>query len=303
MNAKRKLLVTGAHGFVAGSVLVQAGDEWELHALSRGGEAKARRDWRWHAVDPLDAAALERVFIAVRPDAVVHTAAIADIDFCQANQALARSVNVEMTRTLAELCGHGRARLVFCSTDTVFDGEHAPYREEDSPGPVNFYAETKVEAEQCVGGLGAQGIIARLALVVGLPLWGAGNSFLMRVVTALKAGKTVSTAAEEVRTPIDVITLGRALLELAGGGQSGVFHLAGLTRVNRLQMNQTIAARFGFPLHLLAAQPPAERSGRAPRPRDVSLQCAKAGAQLKTPLRTFDEGLSLILERGNTSAA
>ena len=142
-----------------------------------------------------------------------------------------------------------------------------------------------------------------LALVVGLPLWGAGNSFLMRVVTALKAGKAVSTAAEEVRTPIDVITLGRALLELAGGRQGGVFHLAGLTRVNRLQMNQTIAARFGFPLHLLAAQPPAERSGRAPRPRDVSLQCAKAGAQLKTPLRTFDEGLSLILERGDTSAA
>jgi dTDP-4-dehydrorhamnose reductase len=303
MNKKRKLLVTGAHGFVAGSILVQAGNDWELHALSRGGEAKARPDWLWYPVNPLDASAVNEVFSKVRPDVVIHTAAIADIDFCQGNQELARAVNVELTRTLAGWCANGRTRLVFCSTDTVFDGEHAPYQEEDSPRPVNFYAETKAEAEQYVNRLGAQAVIARLALVVGLPLWGAGNSFLVRLLAALKAGKTVTTAEEEVRTPVDVVTVGRALLELAGGEQSGIFHLAGLTRINRLQMNRTIAARFGFPPHLLAAQPPSATSGRASRPRDVSLQTTKASAQLRTPMRTLDEGLSLILEQADTPAS
>ena len=300
MTNKRKLLLTGARGFVAGSVLVQAGDDWELHGLSRGEETNVRRDWHWHSVDPLEEAALTRVFNVVEPDVVVHTAAIADIDFCQQNQSLARAVNVGMTRILAELCGQGRKRLVFCSTDTVFDGEHAPYREEDLPRPANYYAETKVEAEQCIQRLGALGTIARLALVVGLPLWGAGNSFLVRLIAALKAGKTVATPQEEIRTPVDVVTAGRALLELAGGEHSGMFHLAGLTQINRLQMNQTIAARFGLPQHLLVAQPPSAMAGRAQRPRDVSLQSTKAAAELKTPLRTLEEGLSLILEQANT---
>jgi dTDP-4-dehydrorhamnose reductase len=301
MSSQKKLLVTGAHGFVAGSVLVQADPAWELHALSRGPQTGARPDWHWHSVDPLDREALNRVVAQVKPHAVIHTAAIADIDFCEQNQELARAVNVGMTRSLAELCGRHAARLVFCSTDTVFDGEHAPYQEEDVPRPINFYAQTKVEAEQCVRELGGLGAIVRLALVVGLPLWGAGNSFLVRLITALKAGKTVTTAQEEVRTPVDVITAGRALLELAAGEHNGTFHLGGLTRVNRLQMNQRIAARFGFPLHLLTAQAPAALSGRAPRPRDVSLAASQTASRLKTPLRSFEDGLSLILQLQNSS--
>ena len=109
------------------------------------------------------------MFDEVRPQAVIHTAALADIDVCQAQPELARAVNVNFTSALAELCADTAARLVFCSTDTIFDGEHAPYSEADVPGPVNFYAETKVEAERIVSSLGANAVIARLSLVMGLP--------------------------------------------------------------------------------------------------------------------------------------
>jgi len=77
---------------------------------------------------------------------------------------------------------------------------------------VNLYAETKVEAERIVSGLGAQAVIARLALVFGLPVLGAGNSFLARMIATLKAGGTVGMSEHEVRTPVDVLTVGRALL-------------------------------------------------------------------------------------------
>src|SRR4029077_560131 len=122
------------------------------------------------------------------------------------------------TRQVSDLCRETGARLVFCSTDTIFDGEHAPYAEEDPPGPVNLYAETKVEAERIVQGLGTRAVIARLSLVVGLPVLGAGNSFLARMVATLKDGRSVGMTEREVRTPVDVITVGRALLELAAGG-------------------------------------------------------------------------------------
>jgi len=303
MPANKRLLITGANGFVAGSVLRQAGEQWQVHALSRGAPPARLDNVRWHRCEPAQTDELARCFRDIRPDAVIHAAALADIDFCQTHPALAQAVNVDFTRRLAELCADSGARLVFCSTDTVFDGEHAPYDEDARPQPVNVYARTKVEAERCVAQLGRQGLIARLALVVGLPVLGAGNSFLARMLTALRQGRPLTVPAEEVRTPVDVLTAGRALLELAAGDLAGVIHLAGHDRLNRLQMGRRIAAHFGCAPDLIqpratgngangAAAPAGER--RAPRPRDVSLDNAKACATLRTPMRTFDEALALM---------
>jgi len=294
------LIVTGANGFVAGSVLAQAGDAWQVHAVSRG-EPPARRDQlSWHTCDPTVPEQLSRVFQEVKPEVVIHTAALADVDFCQSHPELARAVNVDLTRALVDLCGNTGAKLVFCSTDTLFDGEHAPYDEAALPGPVNFYAETKVAAEQIVTRLGSQAVIARLSLVVGLPVLGAGNSFLARMIASLKDGRPVAATEREVRTPVDVITVGRALLELAAGNHSGILHLAGHDRLNRFEIAQKVAARFGFPQQLIVSQAVAAWPGRAARPRDVSLANAKACALLKTPMLTLDEGLSLILKMSET---
>jgi len=301
-SANRKLLVTGANGFVAGSVLAQAGESWQLHALSRSASVTARKNLHWHVWDAVAPSPLAQLCHELKPDLVIHTAALADIDFCQANPGAARAVNVELTRTIASLCANFGSKLVFCSTDTIFDGERAPYQETDTPGPVNLYAETKVEAENIVSALGARAVIARLSLVVGLPVMGAGNSFLARMIAACRAGRAVGVPAHEIRTPVDVITVGRALLELAAGDYHGIFHLAGHERLNRFEMAQRIARRFGFSDKLVTPQPPATTPGRAPRPRDVSLANAKVCATLKTPMRSFDEALSLIMETATNSA-
>lgn len=299
MTTKPTLLVTGGHGFVAGSVLAQAGGAWEAHALSRSKPASPQ-SWSWHVCAPLRGGELEEIWAKVEPDAVIHTAGIADIDFCETHQELAREVNVEFTRRVATLCAGSGARLVFCSTDTIFDGEHAPYKEEDSPGPVNLYAETKVAAEDVVRESGATGVIARLSLVIGLPVLGAGNSFLARVLTNLKNGRTVIVPEQEVRTPIDVISLGQALLELAQPGHEGIFHLAGLSQVNRLELTRKFARTFALPEHLVQPQAAASIAGRAPRPRDVSLDSSKACAQLKTPMLTLEQALARIHESSST---
>jgi len=87
-----------------------------------------------------------------------------------------------------------------------------------------------------------------------------------------------------------------APLEIAAGDHSGIFHLAGLIRVNHFALAQAAAVRFGFPKHLVIQQPIEASPGRAKRPRDVSLDTRKICATLKTPMRTLDEGLSLILD-------
>ena len=80
---KRRLLVTGAQGFVAGSVLAQAGPEWEVHALSRGGAPTDVSRFSWHSCDPLNSKELENIFCKIQPATLIHTAAIADIDLAE----------------------------------------------------------------------------------------------------------------------------------------------------------------------------------------------------------------------------
>ena len=99
---------------------------------------------------------------------------------------------------------------------------------------------------------------------------------------------------------MDVITVGQGLLELAAGDHHGIFHIAGNERLNRFEIARKIAARFGFPKELVISQAVATAPGRAVRPRDVSLDNAKARANLQTPMLNLDEGLSLILQAAAT---
>jgi dTDP-4-dehydrorhamnose reductase len=293
----KRLLVTGGNGFVAGSVIAQGCSEWDVHALSRGQAPAHRQGLSWHQVDVTDVVALRSAFDQIRPDAVIHTAAIADIDYSEAHQDVARKVNVDVTRTLADLCRPAGVKIVFTSTDTVFDGNTGNYVEDDPPSPVNFYGRTKAQAEDIVAGLPGRWVVARLALVMGLPVMGAGNSFMAKMARTLSEGKSYGVPAEEVRTPVDVITLGQALLELAGSEHlQGIFHLAGSEVVNRLEMARRIAGKLGYSDDLVFAGDVSKIPNRAPRPRDVSLNNTKARAALKTPMKDLDAAIDLIMQ-------
>jgi dTDP-4-dehydrorhamnose reductase len=299
----KKLMVTGYGGFVAGSVVWQAlrggewdVDTWDVYALSLLELPKEGANFHCLQFDMSDSARLRQVFADIRPDAVVHTAALADIDYCQSHQDEAERVNVGITRELAGLCAGSGAKLIICSTDTVFDGTKGMYTEEDAPHAVNFYADTKIRAEGIVRDTVGNGVITRLSLVMGLPVLGAGNSFLAKTFDAWKRGDQVKFPANEIRTPVDVITLGRAFLELAGNDFTGTLHLAGSTRINRYEMACDIAGRLGYSRDSVAATDSNAMPGRAPRPNDASLDNAKAKRVLSTPMQTLMSGLDLVLQ-------
>jgi len=293
---KKKLLLTGYGGFVAGSVAWHARKDWEVHALSLTEGACQKDGFACYNFNLRDADRLRDVFEMVRPDAVIHTAALADIDYCEANPADAEAINVGVTATLAALCAETDTRMILCSTDSVFDGVKGYYVEEDAPNPLNTYAETKVKAEQSVLQTVDNAVVTRLSLVMGLPVLGAGNSFLARMMAALEAGKEVVFPENEIRTTIDVITLGRAFLELAQMDCTGIVHLAGNTRFNRYEMALHIARRLGLPESLVIATDSNSMPGRAKRPNDASMNNTKAKTLLTTPMRTLDEALDLVLQ-------
>lgn len=298
---KPKLLITGAGGFVAGSVICQGHSAWEIHGVDRVPVQTDLPGVHWHELDLLDPRGLKDLLDRIQPQVVIHTAAVADIDLCDRERDLSWKVNVELVRNLAEVCCRLSAKLLFTSTDTVFDGGKGQYTEEDIPEPVNYYGETKVAAEKIVTSMQTPWVLVRLSVVYGLPMIGQGNSFLAKMVQDLDAGKPVGFPQDEIRSPVDVVTVGRCLLELADSGQGEVFHLSGIETMARYEMGLRIADRWGYPRALIIAKNSGGIPGRAPRPHNVSLSNAKARARLATPMRTFEEGLDLIREMRDNS--
>jgi dTDP-4-dehydrorhamnose reductase len=294
MNRKR-LLVTGCGGFVGGAIVHQAGADWELHAVTRGRRPIERDGLDWHVLDLTDGDRLDVMLDEVRPDVVIHAAAVANIDYCEANRDVALLVNVAVTNRLAEWCADHRARTIYISTDNVFDGVKGNYTEEEPPSPLNVYAESKAEAESIVASIPEQWVVVRPSVVMGLPMLGAGNSFLSWMITALEAGKEVFVPDNEIRSTIDVVTLARALLELASHEYTGYIHLAGNDILNRYEMVRRIAVQLGLPPNLVVARNPDWIPGRAPRPLNASLCNRKAKLILRTPMRGVEDGLALVL--------
>jgi dTDP-4-dehydrorhamnose reductase len=294
-----RIVVTGSSGFVAGHIRALASPDLEVHGLTRVLPDAINGQSNLHATDLLDPARLAESLDGISPHAVIHTAAMANIDTCQTEPDKARQANVESTRNLAKLCADRGIRLVFCSTDSIFDGKKGHYTESDAPNPLNTYAETKVEAERIVTEASPGNAIARLSLVMGIPVHGKGNAFLNDMIHKLGRLEPMNFPQNEIRTPVDVITLAEALVELATLDLSGIIHLSGNTRLNRYDMALRIADALGLPAEAKALIRGTDSNaipGRALRPNDASLDNSKARKLLHTPMLDLEDGLTRVLK-------
>jgi len=289
-----KLVITGGSGFVAGSILRQMPNEIETYALSRQDKPDALPGHiQWIKITTDDKETWADIILRIQPNVIIHTSAMADIDECERQPDLAWEVNVGLTCALLKSAEKLSCRFIYCSTDTVFDGEKGMYTENDVPLPLNHYAKTKVQAENEVSQAKTPCVVARLSLVMGFPVLGVGNSFLARMQKRIEEGKSVPMPEDEFRTPIDVITVGRALIELAQNTFEGVIHLAGNERSSRYNMAKIIAREMNWDETLIQPHVITD-SLRAPRPKDASLSNALAKSILKTPFYGIADGIRLV---------
>jgi dTDP-4-dehydrorhamnose reductase len=291
----RTCAITGGGGFVAGSVIHQAPPDCTLHALSGKTPLTRRKGLVWHTLDLKQPGEVKRTLEEIAPDVVIHAAATADIDLCERNPDLARTLNVTLTQAVADSCSRSGSQLIYVSTDNVFDGERGNYTEADQPSPINEYARSKAAGEAIVAAVSGS-TIARISLVMGFGPLGGGNSFLERTIPMLRAGQTINVPPEEIRTPIDVLTLGKALLELATRSFPGTMHLSGNDALDRVSLTRRIAERFGYSPGLVRPRAPDQIARRAPRPRDVSMSNAKAREVLATPMLDFSHALERVFD-------
>jgi dTDP-4-dehydrorhamnose reductase len=226
-------------------------------------------------LDVRDGAAVAEAVRGAAPDAVVHTAYVQGTPD-------ERSVNVDGAAAVARAAAARGLRLVHISSDLVFGGDLGrPVREEDPPAPATEYGATKADAERAVAAAHPAAVLVRTSLIYG----GAEPSDHER--RALDARMTFY--ADEIRCPVAAPDLAAAVVELAGlPGVAGPLHVAGADAVSRLEFARLVAAA-------RRRDPSVLRGGPHPpgRPGDITLDCSRARAVLRTRVRGAREVLAV----------
>ncbi len=247
-------------------------------------------------MDITDADSVRAAFEFARPQFVTLLAALSDIDRAERERQLASAINLQGAIHVAEACAASGARLLYTSTDAVFDGEQAPYRESDPPTPCNWYGQTKALAELAIAERLPSATIVRLSLVLGRSALPGGNSYLEKVAGNLRAGNEVISPTYEFRNPLDVGTLGQFLLELTPNERAqGIVHAGASDKSSRYDLARALAAGLNADEQLIVAQ----RSpvpGRTPRGRDTFLATDRLRQLCQTPVPTCAQVVERALE-------
>ncbi len=210
----------------------------------------------------------------VKPDVIIHLAALTDPDRCEQEPDLAFRVNFEATHELASLAQRLGARFVFVSTDLVFDGTKGLYTEEDTPRPLSIYGVSKLRAEEAALGTCSDALILRSSLIYGFgsPV---SKTFLVRLLERLARGEPMQVFTDQKRNPILVNDLAEAIVSAAEKDLSGLYHVGGAEIVSRYDFGQKVCEVFGCDKSLLVPVRMDEFAYLAERPLDSTLSTSK----------------------------
>lgn len=283
----KKLLVTGASGFLGWHLCQLAKQQWDVystyffHQIEISGVSLLKVDLR-------DFQALKQLFQQVQPSAVMHTAAQSSPNYCQTHPEESYEINVMTSLNIAGLCADYDIPYIFTSTDLVFNGLNPPYRETDPVSPVNAYGEQKVRAEGEILARYPQATICRMPLMFGMATPTA-TSFMQPFMQTLKEGKELALFTDEFRTPASGKTAAQGLLMVLEKQVQGIIHLGGKERVSRYDFGRLLVEVFQLPETGLKSCRQQDVKMAAPRPADVSLDSYKAFGLGYQPLSIREE--------------
>lgn len=284
-----RLLVTGASGLLGSNLALHAAAEKHTVVGVTHQHPLAQAPFDTVQADLLAPGAVARVLDETQPDWVVHCAALADIDACERQPELAHKLNAELPGELARETARRKLRFAHISTDAVFDGTKAPYKETDAPNPLSVYAKTKRMAELAVKAAHPQWLILRPNLFGWSP--NGAHSLAEFFYNKLTAGETVNGFTDRVFTPLQVGFLSEIILELLAKEAHGIFNAGSSDSLSKYDFGVMIAREFNYDEQLVH---PTHTESAAPRAADLRLNVSRLGAALGRRLPTVAEGVARL---------
>ena len=286
----RRLLVTGATGFIGSHLVYRARFHWKVYGTFHSN----RNAPPWSETLHFDLASdnpsvlLETTY----PDRVIHTSAIARTEACQKDPDLAYRINVKGAERLAAACVSRHIPFIFLSTDMVFDGENPPYSETSTPNPQTVYGRTKLEAEEAIRAKLHDASIIRTNLVYGHGV-GWGSSFSEMILNTLEKDSSIKLFEDQYRSPISVRNLVDVLMEMIENPPRKLVHVSGPDRVSRLDFGRTLARVMGIDPDNVQGNSIVDHESDIKYPVDTTFDIHLAKNTVNTRLLGIEEGLEL----------
>lgn len=280
-----RALIVGASGQVGGALAsLCVRRKTEVYGTSRKGQG-------FLYLDLASPETIPAAFEKARPDLVLLCSAMTHVDNCEHDPALARKVNAEGPALVAAECARTGAKLVYFSTEYVFDGAAGPYGEDDEPKPVSVYGLTKLEGERaCLAYRDALSV--RTTVVYSHNP--ASKNFIMQLIGNHKAGSKMRVPSDQYSNPTYAPELAAAVLDLAAAGASGVYNVVGPDWLSRYEFALKACEAFGFDPAFLEPKLTAELGQSAARPLRAGLKTEKLAKKLGRGLPPSADSLKKI---------
>ena len=288
-------MVTGASGLLGDKIVELAKNDYTVIPLHKTKPLHSNSI----KLDITDATEVLNLFSKLKLDAVIHSASETNVDKCETEKEHAWKINVEGTRNIALACSKLSAKLVYISTDYVFDGEKGNYEEQDKPNPINYYGVTKLEGENQVIHHCKNYAILRTSVLYGCHPW--KQNFATWTINQLKQNKGITVVQDHYNTPTLADNLAEITIEAVQKDLQGLYHASGNERISRYQFAQQIAKTFHLNPNLIKPVKMSQLTAWiAKRPKDSSLNTDKIQKQLKTKPLNITEGLNRMKKEAET---
>lgn len=291
-----KILVTGANGLLGQKLvsLLQEKENIELIATARGKSVQTITRGTFHSLDVTDKNQVDTLISATKPDVIIHTAAMTQVDDCETKRDACVLNNVTAVEHLIEACSKNEVHLVHVSTDFIFDGTHGPLDETAEPNPVNFYGESKLAAEKLIQESSISWSILRTVLVYGVTNDMSRSNIVLWVKKSLEDRKTISVVNDQWRTPTLAEDLALGCYLAAIKKAKGVFNISGKDFMTPFDIATQTATFFRLDTSLI--QPTDSTKFRQParRPMKTGFIIDKSKKELGYEPHSFLEGLEIL---------
>lgn len=294
-----KLLLTGANGLLGQKLiaLLQKEKEVELLATSRGAARFPNQNIPYQSLDIEDRQQVQEVVGNFRPDAIIHTAAMTNVDTCEQDREGCRSANVTAVEYLVEATEAVQAFFVHLSTDFIFSGDSGPYSEEAEARPVNYYGESKLASEEVVKKAKTPWAIVRTVLVYGITPGMSRSNIILWVKDGLEKGKPLQIVDDQLRSPTLAEDLAAGCLLIARRKAEGIWHISGKDMLTPYDMAIKTADFFSLDKSLINKTDSTRFTQPAKRPPKTGFIINKAVEQLGYQPHSFEEGIALLAEQ------
>jgi len=298
-----KILITGSNGLLGQKLLYKLRQDSSVHliATSKGENRVSEKEgYTYFDLDITDNDAVAQLIISEKPQVVVNTAAMTNVDLCEDEKQACDSLNVDAVRYLADACEKNDAHLIQISTDFVFDGEDGPYKEEDKPNPLSYYGLSKLKSEQLLQAHSVKWTILRTIIVFGIGENLSKGNIVLWAKGALAKGDPLNIIDDQFRAPTLAEDLADICILAAKKKALGIFNASGKDIMSIYEIVERIAKHYGNSTENLNKISTATLKQKAGRPPKTGFILDKSINELGYNPHSFEECLTIIDEQLKT---